>query len=84
MNYTKYTMKYAKHTLRNAKHEPSRGSGACPPGKFLKNNFLRLNLVQIWTENLLEINLSKSYLLHFSKLIVSMVIAIILCDVFLQ
>lgn len=81
-------MKYAKHTLRNAKHEPSRGLGACPPGKFLKNNFLRLNLVQIWTENLLEINLSKSsYLLHFSKLVVSIVIVvftIILCDVFLQ
>lgn len=75
-------------TLRNVKHEPSRGFGGMPPGKFLKNNFLRLNLVQIWTENLLEINLSKSsYLLHFSKLVVSIVIVvftIILCDVFLQ
>ena len=65
---------------------PLGGLGACPPGKFLKNNFLRLNLVQIWTENLLEINLSKSsYLLHFSKLVVSIVtvvFTIILCDVF--
>ena len=80
-------MKCAKHTLRNAKHEPSREVwGHAPPGKFLKNNFLRLNLVQVWTD-LLEINLSKSsYLLHFSKLVVSMVIVftIILCDVFLQ
>lgn len=70
-------MKYAKHTLRNAKHEPSRGFGGMP-----------MNLVQIWTKNLLEINLSKSsYLLHFSKLVVSIVIVvftIILCDVFLQ